>query len=126
MRLELEAHEALAAEDLRVVTWLDHIGLAGPNLEDGAVVVRHAHPPGLHDADVSVLATRGSRDPVVHGAAATLAGMTLIAEALLVVLLVVPVAIVGYLFVWGARKDGEEDRAIQRRLGIRRRTRLGR
>jgi len=30
------------------------------------------------------------------------------------------------MFVWAARKDGEEDRALQRRLGIRRRTRLGR
>jgi hypothetical protein len=30
------------------------------------------------------------------------------------------------LFVWGAIKDGEEDKAVQRRLGIRRRTRLGR
>jgi len=30
------------------------------------------------------------------------------------------------LFVWGAIKDGEEDRALQARLGIRRRTRLGR
>jgi hypothetical protein len=29
-------------------------------------------------------------------------------------------------FVWAARKDGEEDHALQRRLGIRRRTRLGR
>jgi hypothetical protein len=30
------------------------------------------------------------------------------------------------LFVWGAKKDGEEDEAVQRRLGIRRKTRLGR
>ena len=30
------------------------------------------------------------------------------------------------LFVWAARKDGQEDRALQSRLGIRRRTRLGR
>jgi hypothetical protein len=30
------------------------------------------------------------------------------------------------MFVWAARKDGEEDRALQRRLGIRRRTRIGR
>ena len=53
--------------------------------------------------------------------------MTLIAEVLLVILLVaLPAAIVGYLFVWGARKDGEEDQALQRRLGVRRRTRLGR
>ena len=29
-------------------------------------------------------------------------------------------------FLWAARKDGEEDRAVQRRLGIRRKTRLGR
>jgi hypothetical protein len=32
--------------------------------------------------------------------------------------------VVGAMFVWAARKDGEEDRAIQKRLGFRRRTRL--
>jgi hypothetical protein len=31
-----------------------------------------------------------------------------------------------WLFVWAARKDGAEDRALQARLGIRRRTRMGR
>jgi hypothetical protein len=31
-------------------------------------------------------------------------------------------AIVIGLFVWAAKKDGEEDREVQRRLGIRRRT----
>jgi hypothetical protein len=45
---------------------------------------------------------------------------------LLVVLVAVPLVIVAALFVWAARKDGQEDRALQRRLGIRRRTRLGR
>jgi hypothetical protein len=30
------------------------------------------------------------------------------------------------MFIWAAKKDGEEDRALQRRLGIRRRTRIGR
>jgi hypothetical protein len=30
------------------------------------------------------------------------------------------------LFIWAARKDGEEDRALHKRLGIRRRTRIGR
>jgi hypothetical protein len=44
----------------------------------------------------------------------------------IVVLLAASVVAVGALFVWGARKDGEADRAVQRRLGIRRRTRLGR
>ena len=36
------------------------------------------------------------------------------------------VAVVAVAFVWAARKDGAEDDATQRRLGIRRRTRLGR
>ena len=47
--------------------------------------------------------------------------------AIAVVLIVVlPTVIVGALFVWAAVKDGQEDRAVQKRLGIRRRTRLGR
>ena len=33
-------------------------------------------------------------------------------------------ALVIGLFIWAARKDGEDDRAVQARLGIRRRTRL--
>jgi hypothetical protein len=44
--------------------------------------------------------------------------------ALLTVLLTA--VLVGIVFVWAAIKDGEEDRAVQARLGIRRRTRLGR
>jgi hypothetical protein len=30
------------------------------------------------------------------------------------------------IFVWAARRDGAEDRAVQKRLGIERRTRWGR
>jgi hypothetical protein len=52
--------------------------------------------------------------------------MKLAAEMVVLVILIVPLAVVLYLFVWAARKDGEEDRALQRRLGIRRKTRLGR
>jgi hypothetical protein len=52
--------------------------------------------------------------------------MKLALEIGAVIILVIPLAVVGYLFVWAARKDGEEDRALQRRLGIRRKTRLGR
>jgi hypothetical protein len=52
--------------------------------------------------------------------------MKLFTEIVLVLVLAVPLVFVGVLFVWGARKDGEEDRALQARLGIRRRTRLGR
>ena len=53
-------------------------------------------------------------------------GMDTFAAVLLIVLLVVPLLLVGVMFVWAAKRDGEEDRAIQRRLGIRRKTRLGR
>jgi len=45
---------------------------------------------------------------------------------LLVVFVVLPVVVVGVLFVWAAFKDGQEDKDLQARLGIRRRTRLGR
>jgi hypothetical protein len=34
--------------------------------------------------------------------------------------------LVAWAFIWAAKTDGEEDTAIQKRLGIRRRTRLGR
>jgi hypothetical protein len=48
------------------------------------------------------------------------------AEIVVLVNVLVPLVLVGGVFVWAARKDGEEDRAVQARLGIRRRTRLGR
>ena len=51
---------------------------------------------------------------------------TLAVVLLIVLVVVVPAAIAGAMFVWAAIRDGEEDRALQRRLGIRRRTRLGR
>jgi hypothetical protein len=52
--------------------------------------------------------------------------MDALVVVVLVVLFVVPLVIVGAMFVWAAVRDGEEDRAVQRRLGIRRKTRLGR
>jgi thiosulfate reductase cytochrome b subunit len=52
--------------------------------------------------------------------------MDIVVAIVLVVFVLVPVLVVGGLFVWAARKDGQEDRALQARLGIRRRTRLGR
>jgi hypothetical protein len=48
------------------------------------------------------------------------------AEIIALVVVALSVALVTGLFVWAAIKDGEEDRAVQRRLGIRRWTRLGR
>jgi hypothetical protein len=52
--------------------------------------------------------------------------MGLVAIALLAAFVFVTIVVVLALFVWGAIKDGQEDRAVQKRLGIRRRTRLGR
>jgi hypothetical protein len=46
-------------------------------------------------------------------------------EIVLGVFLALPVLVVLGLFVWAARKDGEEDKAVQERLGIHRKTRLG-
>ena len=50
----------------------------------------------------------------------------MVALVLVSVIAFASIVLVLALFVWAARKDGEEDRALQARLGIRRRTRLGR
>jgi nitrogen fixation-related uncharacterized protein len=50
-----------------------------------------------------------------------------IAALVLVVLgVVVTAVLVIAAFIWAAVKDGQEDKALQARPGIRRRTRLGR
>ena len=52
--------------------------------------------------------------------------MDIAAAIILALLVLLPFVVVIALFVWAARKDGQADRALQARLGIRRRTRLGR
>jgi uncharacterized membrane protein (DUF485 family) len=52
--------------------------------------------------------------------------MDLAAEIVMAVFVLLVVFFIAAIFVWAAKKDGEEDRALQKRLGIRRRTRLGR
>ena len=51
---------------------------------------------------------------------------TILEIVVIIILFAVPLTAVGVMLVWAAIRDGEEDRAVQRRLGIRRRTRLGR
>jgi uncharacterized membrane protein (DUF485 family) len=51
--------------------------------------------------------------------------MSIFAGVLLSVIAFVSAAVVIGLFVWAARKDGEYDRENQRRLGFRRKTRIG-
>jgi nitrogen fixation-related uncharacterized protein len=52
--------------------------------------------------------------------------MTTAMGILVLVVSLAGVIVVAAAFLWAAKKDGEEDEATQRRLGIRRRTRLGR
>ena len=52
--------------------------------------------------------------------------MDLAAGIVLAVVVFLSAVVVIGLFVWAAVKDGQKDRALQMRLGIRRRTRLGR
>ena len=52
--------------------------------------------------------------------------MDLAAEIVMGVFVLLLAIFIAAIFVWAAKKDGEEDRALQKRLGIRRRTRLGR
>jgi uncharacterized membrane protein len=52
--------------------------------------------------------------------------MSLAVEIIAAVVTVVTVVLVLVLFVWAAKKDGEEDDAVQKRLGIRRKTWMGR
>jgi hypothetical protein len=71
------------------------------------------------------------RDPIAAFATSGNAGsvgetMSTAAGILVLAVSLLGVFVVAVAFVWAARKDGEEDRALQRRLGIKRRTRLGR
>jgi hypothetical protein len=50
--------------------------------------------------------------------------MSTAAAVIATVSTIVTAALVFALFVWAARKDGEYDRAVQARRGLRRRTRL--
>jgi hypothetical protein len=50
----------------------------------------------------------------------------LAAGIIVLVFVIGSLALVLGAFIWAAKKDGEEDEAVQRELGIRRRTRLGR
>ena len=52
--------------------------------------------------------------------------MNVLALVLVSVVVALTIVLVIGLFIWAAVKDGEEDQAVQARLGIRRRTRLGR
>jgi nitrogen fixation-related uncharacterized protein len=52
--------------------------------------------------------------------------MNIAAVVVVAVVVFLTVALAIGLFLWAAVKDGQEDRALQARLGIRRRTRLGR
>jgi hypothetical protein len=51
--------------------------------------------------------------------------MTIAIGVILSLIALVSAVVVIGAFVWAARKDGEEDTALQKRLGIKRKTRIG-
>ena len=53
------------------------------------------------------------------GTAGTIFGIVILISML------ASVVAVGVVFIWAAKKDGEDDRDVQRQLGIKRRTRIG-
>jgi predicted lysophospholipase L1 biosynthesis ABC-type transport system permease subunit len=55
-----------------------------------------------------------------------MADVKIAAEVAVVIVSLASGVLVLAAFVWAAIKDGREDKALQRRLGIRRKTRLGR
>jgi hypothetical protein len=63
---------------------------------------------------------------VLRGRCGSISIVTIALGVVLSLVALVSAAVVLGMFVWAAKKDGEEDRALQRRLGIRRRTRIGR
>ena len=63
---------------------------------------------------------------VVLGVSGNMSFMTVALGVVLSVVALVSAGVMIAMFVWAAKKDGEEDQALQRRLGIRRRTRIGR
>jgi hypothetical protein len=95
----------------------------------------------LHAANVAPLLHREKTvDACLWGGGTTILGLafasrprpynqgitTVVLVIIIAVVFVVPLLVVAASFVWAAKRDGEEDRALQARLGIRRRTRLGR
>ncbi len=52
-------------------------------------------------------------------------GMDLFVQIFVTAFVFASIAALLGVFVWAARKDGEDDRALQKRLGIKRKTRIG-
>jgi hypothetical protein len=51
--------------------------------------------------------------------------MTIFLGVLLSMIAVVSVVVLFWVAIWAARTDGAEDRAVQERTGVRRKTRIG-
>ncbi len=51
--------------------------------------------------------------------------MTIVLGVVLSVIALISVVVLFWVAIWAARKDGEDDRAVQERTGVRRKTRIG-
>jgi len=63
---------------------------------------------------------------VIRGTSGNTSFVNVALGVVLSVVALVSVGVVIAMFVWAAKTDGEEDQALHRRLGVRRRARLGR
>ena len=101
---------------MRCVMWVNCLSLPGVALGNGAQLV------GRRFQDREVLAAARTARAALGGhgrmnANAVVAVVVIVASA-------AGAVIVGAMFIWAARKDGEEDVALQKKLGRRRKTRL--
>lgn len=91
------------------------------------IVARHVAPPELGRAQACLrrrLDLQLRSLPQAHPE--VVIGMSVGLEVLISLISFLSAALLIGLFIWAAMKDGEEDKALQARLGIRRKTRLGR
>ena len=51
--------------------------------------------------------------------------MTILLGVVLSLIAIGSAVVVFWLAIWAAKKDGEHDRAVQKRTGVRRKTRIG-
>ena len=120
-------------------------GLAVPGRVGGVLPAHHRRatvcPPLLHRLTHTGQTEPGLDSPGLDAALPTLrpsirldsrrcgnhrVRMDIVAAVVIVLLVVATGVVVIGVFIWAAVKDGQEDKALQARLRIRRRTRLGR
>jgi hypothetical protein len=71
------------------------------------------------------LRRQAPQDDSVAAAMGNNSCMTIVLGVILSLIAVISAVVVFWFAIWAAKKDGEKDRAVQERTGIRRKTRIG-